>query len=195
MSRFNRPLKSVLAASAAALFLALPGMGMAQLRMVNSDAAKVEGLIAGLAEADASEGRQITRELELIWSRSGSSTMDLLLRKGRDALEGGDAEAAVGHLSALIDHAPDFAEAWHLRAMAFYTLEEFGQAQSDLQRALALNPVNFEAAYGLAVVMESTDRIDAAFAGYNAILAIYPAHEQAQAGRDRLAPLLSGSDT
>ncbi|MGI3166276.1 tetratricopeptide repeat protein [Pseudooceanicola sp. 200-1SW] len=148
-----------------------------------------------MAEADTGEARQIVRELELIWSRSGSSSMDLLLRKGRDALEGGDAPAAIGHLSALIDHAPDFAEAWHLRAMAFYTLEEFGQAQSDLLQALALNPVNFQAAYGLAVLMEQTGRIDAAYDGYRAVLSVYPAHEEAQAGRDRLAPAVSGSDT
>ncbi|MBY5973121.1 tetratricopeptide repeat protein [Ferrimonas balearica] len=187
MRAFNRHLKFVLTASAAALFLTVPTVG----RPDDS----VTRLLDGLGQAEPAEAKQIERELELIWSRSGSSSMDLLLRKGRDALQGGDPQAAIGHLSALIDHAPDFAEGWHIRASAFYQLEEFGQAQSDLMQALALNPQHFQAAFGLAALMEQTGRIDAAYDGYRAVLSVYPAHEQAQAGRDRLAPLVSGSDT
>ncbi|PJE31008.1 Tetratricopeptide repeat-containing protein [Pseudooceanicola antarcticus] len=198
MSAFNRHLKSALAIFAAALFLLPPSLGRADDSVTSSvagpQARAAEPLIAALAEADAAEARQIVRELELIWSSSGSSSMDLLLRKGRDALERGDLDQAVGHFSALIDHAPGFAEGWHMRAMAFFRMEELGLAQADLEQALALNPLNFQSAYGLAVVLEETGRIDAAHAGYSAILKIYPAHEDSLAGRDRLAPRVSGSD-
>lgn len=198
MSAFNRHLKSALAVFAAALFLLSPSLGRADdsvtSPMADPGAEAAKPLIEALTDADPAEASQIVRELQLIWSSSGSSSMDLLLRKGRDALERGDLGQAVGHFSALIDHAPGFAEGWHMRAMAFFRMEELGLAQADLEQALALNPLNFQAAYGLAVVLEETGRIDAAHAGYEAILEIYPAHEEAAAGRDRLAPRVSGSD-
>ncbi|WP_231388634.1 tetratricopeptide repeat protein [Pseudooceanicola algae] len=184
----------VLAACAAASLLASTGGGLAQ-GSGQAPATEPEiALMDALADAEPVEARRIVRELGMIWSRSGSPTMDLLLRQGKDALEAGDLPAAVGHLSALIDHAPDFAEGWHLRAQAFFQQEELGLALSDLENAVALNPRNFQAVYGMALILEQTGRVEAAFAGYSAILAIYPAHEEALAGRDRLARGLGGSD-
>lgn len=194
MAGFNRHLKSFIAACAAALFLGLPGPGRADDSLAGQVDPQVEGLVESLATADAAEAEQIVRELDLIWSRSGSPSMDLLLRRGRDALARGEFDEAVGHLSALIDHAPDFAEAWATRAMVFFQMDEPGLAQADLMQALALNPVNFEAAYGLAVIMEETGRPEAAFAGYEAVLSLYPTHEGAIEGRDRLAQQVAGSD-
>ncbi|WP_010139346.1 tetratricopeptide repeat protein [Oceanicola sp. S124] len=194
MSAFNRHLKSVFAVFAAASFLLVPSLGRADDSVTSAGDDRAAPLVSALAEAEPEEARQIVRELQLIWSSSGSSSMDLLLRKGRDAMEREEYDEAVGHFSALIDHAPDFAEAWHLRAMVFFRMEELGLAQADLEQALALNPLNFQAAYGLALVMEETGRIDAAFAGYDAILDLYPAHEAAAEGRQRLVSRVSGSD-
>ncbi|MBR9766010.1 MAG: tetratricopeptide repeat protein [Rhodobacteraceae bacterium] len=194
MNAFNRHLKSACAVFAAALFLLPPSLGRADDSVTSAGDNRAAPLVSALADAPPDEARQIVRELELIWSSSGSSSMDLLLRKGRDALEREDFDEAVGHFSALIDHAPGFAEAWHMRAMAFFRLEEPGLAQADLEQALALNPLNFQAAYGLALVLEETGRIDAAFAGYTAVLDLYPAHEAAAEGRDRLVSRVSGSD-
>ena len=73
-------------------------------------------LLAELREAPESESKRLERELELIWGNSGSPAMDLLLKRGRDALEDEDNTRAIEHLSALTDHAPDFAEGWHARA-------------------------------------------------------------------------------
>lgn len=109
-------------------------------------------------------------------------------------MDAGDLKAAVDHLSALTDHAPEFAEGWHARAQAFFLQEELGMALSDLQHAVALNPDNFEAVYGMALILEETGRFDAAYAGYEAILQVYPANKPAAEGRDRLEALVSGSD-
>ena len=43
-------------------------------------------LLAELREAPESESKRLERELELIWGNSGSPAMDLLLKRGRDAL-------------------------------------------------------------------------------------------------------------
>ena len=178
--------KLAIAAFAAASLSLLPQLGVAE--------ASVTSLLEDLKSADAVEGKKIERELDLIWSRSQSPAMDLLLRRGRDALAAGEFDVAVGHLSALTDHAPDFAEGWHLRAQAFFREEEFGLALADLEQAVALNPYNFQAVYGMALILEQTGRIQDALRGYQAVLSVFPAHEEAQAGRDRLARQVGESD-
>jgi len=151
-----------------------------------------ESLLARLHDADPAEAKTIDRSLRMAWSRSGSPTMDLLLKRGQDALQAGEVELAIGHLSALTDHAPDFAEGWHARAQAFFREEEFGLALHDLERTLALNPDHYAAMYGLAVVLEQLDRVENAHALYQRILEMYPAHAEAKEGADRLDTRVNG---
>ena len=85
-----------------------------------------------------------------------SAAIDLLLRRGQDALEAGDAPAAIEHLTAAIDHAPDFAEAYAARAGAYYLTNRAGPAIDDLRQALVLNPHHWEALSGFAIVLEGS---------------------------------------
>ena len=78
--------------------------------------AKLDDLFAQLLGADAASAPQIESDILREWSRSGSPAMDLLLLRGRDAMMQGLPEVAVEHLTALIDHDPDFAEGWNARA-------------------------------------------------------------------------------
>ncbi|WP_375689847.1 tetratricopeptide repeat protein [Pseudooceanicola sp. LIPI14-2-Ac024] len=151
-------------------------------------------LLDQLQGADPAEADRLERQIRMDWANSGSPTMDLLLKRGKDALEAGDVDTAIGHLSALTDHAPDFAEGWHTRAMAFFQEEEYGLALHDLEMTLALNPDHFGAIYGLAVVMESLDRVDDAYALYSRVLSLHPNHADAQAGHERLAVRANGID-
>ena len=52
----------------------------------------------------------------------------------------------------------------------------------------------FEAIYGLAVVLETLDRDEEAFRAYSRVLELYPAHERAQEGADRLRRIATGTD-
>ncbi len=149
-------------------------------------------LLQHLREADPTDAKKIEREIDLVWRRSGSPSMDLLLNRGQDALDAGEVETAIGHFSALIDHAPEFAEGWHRRATAFYRQEEYGLAVADLEHALALNPQHFNAMFGLAVIFETLDRPDQAHAIYQQVLILYPTHERAQDAVDRLAGKVTG---
>ena len=149
-------------------------------------------LLQQLHEADPTDAKKIEREISLIWGRSGSPSMDLLLTRGQDALEAGEVQTAIGHFSALIDHAPDFAEAWHRRATAFYREEEFGLALADLGHVLTLNPNHFNAMFGLAVILETLDRPQEAFRVYEKVLDLYPTHERAQEAEERLRAKATG---
>jgi len=173
---------------AVAAFLILgPALATAQ---VQSDRSKE--LLQQLHDADPVGAAKIERELDLVWARSGSPSMDLLLTRGQDALEAGEVDTAIGHFSALIDHAPDFAEAYHRRATAFYRQEEYGLALSDLGFALTLNPDHFEAMYGLGVILETLGKEEEAFGAYSKVLDTYPTHERALEATERLRARVAG---
>jgi len=146
-------------------------------------------LLAQLQDAPESEASRLERELTLIWGNSGSPAMDLLLERGRDALEAEDNSRAIEHLSALTDHAPDFAEGWHLRATAFFRAGLYGPALDDLQHALRLNPNNFNAIFGLGVMMQELGDLQRAADAYDLVLDLNPHHERAKEARERLAGL------
>ncbi|MDF1853935.1 tetratricopeptide repeat protein [Pseudooceanicola sp.] len=151
-------------------------------------------LLDQLRLADPADAKKIEREIRLDWAKSGSPALDLLLKRGKDALEAGDLDLAIGHLTALTDHGPDFAEGWHTRAMAFFQQERYGLAVHDLERTLALNPDHFAAIYGLAIVFESLERQDEAYKLYQMVLALHPNHEESQKAVDRLQTRVTGSD-
>jgi tetratricopeptide (TPR) repeat protein len=122
------------------------------------DAARLDALFAELAEPGRADYERIEGEIRRIWSKSGSPAMDLLLRRGEEAMEAEQFDVAVEHLSALTDHAPDFAEGWNARATAFFYLGEYSLSIADIERTLALNPRHFGALEGLAAMLEEMDQ-------------------------------------
>ena len=138
----------------------------------------VDELLNKLRNAEAAEAIQLDRAVQAEWSKTGSASMDLLLKRGRDALEVGDITAAIEHLTALTDHAPDFPEGWHLRATAYYQAGLYGPALGDLQTALRLNPNNYNAIFGRAVMMEELGDKQRAHEFYMRVRAIHPNHTE-----------------
>ena len=171
MGTFRINLKPVVAASMAALFLALP---------VSAGPAEMDALFERLKNADAVDAARIEREIELEWAKSGSPAMDLLLKRGRDALEEEDYAAAIEHLTALTDHAPDFAEGWYQRAQAYSLSGLIGPAVEDLERALVLEPRHYDAIFGLGTIFEQVGQPERAYDAYRLVLDIDPHHEEAQ---------------
>jgi Flp pilus assembly protein TadD len=154
----------------------------------------VPGLLAELAKPDHKAWRRTEREILRVWSRSGSASMDLLLQRGRQAMRDGDHAAAIEHLTALVDHAPDFAEGWNARATAYYNAGQFGPAVDDIARTLALNPHHWGALSGLGMILEQTGRKEAALGAYRAALAIHPHLEGIRERAERLARETGGLD-
>lgn len=137
-------------------------------------------LLDKLRSATQDEAEKIEREVETVWARSGSPAMDLLLKRGRDALEAGNIPLAIDHLTALTDHAPDFAEGYHMRAQAYFRAELYGPALDDLETTLALNPDNYNAIFGFGVMVQEFGDLRRAAELYRRVLAIHPNHENAQ---------------
>ncbi|KQI71026.1 hypothetical protein AN191_15095 [Loktanella sp. 5RATIMAR09] len=152
----------------------------------------LDDLFQELSTADESTAARIERQIITQWENSGSPAMDLLLRRGKDALEDGAPEVAVEHFTALIDHAPDFAEGYYGRASAYYFLGKIGPALDDVRQVLALNPRHFEAMRGLALIMEELERPEDALEVYEMVLAINPNAREALDAVDRLELQLEG---
>ncbi|WP_138469486.1 tetratricopeptide repeat protein [Poseidonocella sp. HB161398] len=134
----------------------------------------LDELFAELQDPATENWQGVESQIWQEWSRSGSPSMDLLLERGREAIAAGDLEAAVDHLTALTDHAPDFAEGWNARATAFYQEGELGLAVADIERTLALNPRHFGALSGFGMILEELGHVKEALEVYDAALAIHP---------------------
>ncbi len=175
-----------LAVAAVLSLVCVAGLGTAGPAFAQQSA---DALLRELQSADKAASERIDQELQLIWSRSGSASMDLLLRRGREALESQDARAAVEHFTALTDHAPDFAEGWHGLAQAYAASDLFGPAQEALIHTLTLNPDHYGALKGLGYLFHRFDQPEKAFRAYKAALKLNPHYEEAQQGLDQLKRL------
>lgn len=153
----------------------------------------LDEMYAALAEAESpAEGQRIEARIAAEWAKSGSAAIDLLWTRGQTALEEGDALAAVEHFTAVIDHAPDFAEAYHGRATAFFVLDDYGPALDDLRQTLVMNPRHFGAMRGLAIILEAIGKEEEAFEVTERILAIHPQMQDVAETRQRLQHRLEG---
>jgi len=153
---------------------------------------RLPGLLEQLQEPELPNWAVIEEEIRLEWSKSGSPAMDLLLQRGRTAMEEQEYETALEHLSALTDHAPEFAEGFNARATAYFHLGLFGPALADLQQVLTLNPQHFGALFGLGAIMEEIGKDDLALRAYEAARDIHPHEPDLQDAIERLDTQVRG---
>ncbi len=143
-------------------------------------------LLDKLRNAPAEDVSRIEREVQTAWSRSGSATIDLLMKRGQDALQAGDVKLAIEHFTALTDHAPAFSEGYHARAQAYFQADLYGPAIDDLELTLALNPQQYNAIFGLGAILQEVGKLRLAADLYRRVLEINPHHENAQKALDGL---------
>lgn len=198
MKRWRLFLNPVVAAIAAAM-LASAALAQSVAPAARPEAAEpapddVPGLLALLADPEHKAWRRTEREILRAWSRSGSPAMDLLLQRGRQAMRDGDQQAAIAHLTALVDHAPDFAEGWNARATAYFNAGLYGPSVDDIARTLTLNPSHWGALSGLGFILEETGRKAQAIGAYRAALAIHPHLDNIRERLDRLVRETEGQN-
>lgn len=154
----------------------------------------MDRLYAELADPDNPAWELAQADILREWSKSGSATMDLLLKRGTEAMEAGDLPAAIEHLTALTDHAPEFAEGWNARATAYFLAGQYGPSLADIRRTLALNPHHFGALTGLGTILEQTGEPEEAMRAYRAVLALNPHQESVRQALGRLEKDANGVD-
>ncbi|PWR04094.1 hypothetical protein DKT77_03355 [Meridianimarinicoccus roseus] len=162
-------IRSVFKCAVAALLL-----GVAVFSSAHAQNIETEELLDKLREPDLTNWEEVENEIWKRWSESGSPTADLLLERGREAMAEEDWTTAIAHLTALTDHAPDFAEGYNARATAYFQAGLYGPAMADIARTLDLNPRHFGALMGLALILEETGYTEDALSAYRAVAAIHP---------------------
>ena len=164
------------------------------LTFAQADEGELDALFEGLQSADTAASAQIEERIYDIWSRSGSDAMDLLHDRGREALVEGDLVGAIQHFSALIDHAPNFAEGYNARATAFFQNGQFGLSLEDIRKTLALNPRHFGAMSGLALILEEIGRPKEALAAWREVEKLHPNRDGLAGAIQRLEREVEGSE-
>ncbi|AJE47997.1 tetratricopeptide repeat protein [Celeribacter indicus] len=158
-----------------------------------ADQARLDRMFGELAGAGPVEAAQLEQEIALEMARSGSDAMDLLLDRGRAALQRGDVDGALGHLTALVDHAPDFTEGYNARATAYFMAGLYGPAVDDIGEVLTREPRHFGALSGLALILEEIGDEPMALEALLKIREIHPQMAGLEARIDRLELVLQGT--
>lgn len=160
--------------------------------LADADDPDLDALFAGLQTADPSAVAQIEGRIYEIWSQSGSPAMDLLLSRGQEALAEGETSVAIEHFSALIDHAPDFAEGYNGRATAWFRAGRYGPSLDDIAKTLELNPRHFGALSGLALILEEIGNERGALEAWRRVEEIHPGREGMSDAIRRLSRRVEG---
>jgi tetratricopeptide (TPR) repeat protein len=104
--------------------------------------------LAALRGDDASRVPLAEAALWTLWCRSGRPELDAELKAAIGAMEDRDLAGAERRLTALIERAPGWAEAWNKRATVRYLAEDFAGAIEDCRETLARKPHHFGALSG-----------------------------------------------
>ena len=170
-------LKSIVAAIG--LFVAATGMAAGQ-------SVRLDPLFERLKNVDAADAPALEAKIRQEWSKSGSPAANLLLSQAKIAIDADDHKAAMRHLTALTDHAPEFAEGWSLSAVSLFNMGKVGPAMAAIERTLALEPRHFVALEGLVLIFDDAGLYQEAFEILRRIEAIHPNAEILLNARARL---------
>jgi Flp pilus assembly protein TadD len=133
-------------------------------------------------------------EIEDLWMKSGSDTADLLLSRAAQFLREDDVGLSLKILDALVEIAPDNAEAWHQRAKAHLMQRDYAHALGDLRRTLSLDPNNYRAIVDLGIVLEELGHKKEALEAYGKALQVNPFLDDTRQAVEALKREVEGQD-
>lgn len=109
------------------------------------------------------------------------------MRRAAAARARGNEMLAVHFYSDAIDVDPDFAEAWHMRAVAYFNMGQFMAALADLKQTVRLQPNHFYAYFGMGQTLLKLGQPDAAEKAFERAKTIYPHMSAAEKHLDFIA--------
>lgn len=136
--------------------------------------------------------KRISDEIWGEWFRSGSASIDLMMKWSNEAVANEKYNIALDYLDQVVTLMPEFAEGWNRRATLHYTMSNFNKSMADIQKVLALEPRHFGALSGMATILERSGKKQAALKAWQRALSVYPAMPSGQAAIIRLSEELEG---
>jgi tetratricopeptide (TPR) repeat protein len=137
--------------------------------------AVLDALFSDLAKArTAQEGAALQQLIQKVWLQSGSPSIDILMSRGLDAFDAKDYDRAMFYFNEVVVLDPGFSEGWHKRATVFYIQDNFSRALADLEHVLRLEPRQYMAMGGLALMLEELGDKKGALEVFRRALAVNP---------------------
>lgn len=128
-------------------------------------------LAQATSEADA---RVAEAQIQRLWLSSGSATVDLVMQRAIEATANQGYAIALDLLDGIIALQPDYAEAWHRKAIIYFEVEDYAACLAAVERTLALEPRHFAAWAGLGQVLYRMEDRERALLALNRALALHP---------------------
>ena len=137
---------------------------------------RLPGLFERLKTARDAKTAQLTAsDIWRIWSEiPENESLSRLLTQGTDQMNAGHLHEAEKLFTAVIDAAPDFAEAWNKRATVYFLMGAYDLSKQDIAQTIALEPRHFGALSGLGLVETHIGNYDAALRAYEKAAGIHP---------------------
>ncbi len=134
----------------------------------------VSPLVKALQHSDPDMRSNAEQALWAIWFRSGEQSVDDMLQKGAEHIKTERYAEAVNLLTEVTQIAPEFAEGYNQRAIAYFMLEEWEQSIDDCKKAVTLNPVHFGAFAGMGQCYLRLGNLQEALEAFQQSLEIHP---------------------
>jgi tetratricopeptide (TPR) repeat protein len=123
---------------------------------------------------DQKEAQVIEQSIWRLWTRSGSPTDDLLLEQATKSMNARQYDRALDILDAIVEHSPEFSEAWNKRATVNFLVGRLDQSLADINKVLSLEPRHFGALSGLGMIRRDKGDDRGALEAFREALAINP---------------------
>jgi tetratricopeptide (TPR) repeat protein len=192
-------MRSVFAIFLGLTIAAVPATPMLAQTIPNTDSnsAKVESRLDTLfgnlkRERNEKAAERLASQIQGEWNKSGSASIDLMMRWSQDAMQAQKFDVALDFLDQVITLAPTYAEGWNRRATVHFMMHSFGKSMADIDRTLRLEPRHFGALAGMAQIMTAKGNKELALEAWQRVLGIYPMMRNAQDQVSTLAEELAG---
>jgi tetratricopeptide (TPR) repeat protein len=126
------------------------------------------------AAPNAEAAKSFANQIEQRFEKSGSDTADLMLQRAKLAIESKNLETALDLLDFVVTLKPDWAEAYHRRAIIHFILKDEESAMRDIRLALAHEPRHFHALAGLGRLLQMMGQKKQAYQVYQRTLDVHP---------------------
>ncbi len=156
----------------------------------------LDGLFARLKTvSDPLQARLLVQAIWETWTASGDPALDQLMARGLAQMQSRDLDGAVATFTALIEKAPDFAEAWNKRATVHWMRGDHDASVADIQKTVALEPRHFGAWSGLGMIFEERGQYEPAIRAYEECIKHNPHAEGLRAHIEELKRKLARQKT
>ena len=143
-------------------------------------------------ERNPQAAERIAKRIWNEWYKSGSASIDLMMKWSNDAVAAQKYDVALDFLDQVVTLQPGFAEGWNRRATVHFLMRQFGKSMADIEHTLELEPRHFGALSGMAQIMKETGRKELALSAWQRVIDIYPMMRSAQNEIATLSEELAG---